>query len=84
MTTVQRVFKVERQAVFSRWAEQANNSSGFNEPGIGDGFQSYELLGGNTLEIPVYWSRLSLLRGRFDFNQRGTPYWPAALLRCQA
>jgi hypothetical protein len=67
MTQVKRVFKVDGKPFFPIGA-QANNSSGFNEKEAETAFKAIKTLGGNTLEMPVYWGQVEPKEGKFDFT----------------
>jgi beta-galactosidase GanA len=63
---IKRIFTVDGKPFFPLGG-QARNSSGYNDAESETAFRAVELIGGNTLEIPVYWDQVEPQEGAFDF-----------------
>jgi len=64
---MQRLFTVDGRPFFPLGG-QACNSSGYSDDEAAAAFRAIELIGGNTLEIPVYWEQMEPVEGQFDFS----------------
>ena len=63
---IKRIFTVDGKPFFPLGG-QARNSSGYNDAESETAFRAVKLIGGNTLEIPVYWDQVEPQEGAFDF-----------------
>ena len=63
---IKRIFTVDGKPFFPLGG-QARNSSGYNDAESETAFRAVKLIGGNTLEIPVYWDQVEPQEGVFDF-----------------
>jgi hypothetical protein len=63
---IKRIFTVDGKPFFPLGG-QARNSSGYNDTESEMAFRAVKLIGGNMLEIPVYWDQVEPQEGVFDF-----------------
>ena len=47
---------------------QAHNSSAYTEGEMLSAWKALELMGGNTMEAPIYWDQIEPEEGKFDFS----------------
>ena len=66
MLEMRRVFTVDGRPFFPLGG-QARNSSGYDAGECESAFKAVKLLGGNSLEVPVYWEQIEPEEGQFDF-----------------
>lgn len=66
MADIKRIFQVDGKPFFSLGG-QSRNSSGYNRAEAETAFRALKQLGGNTLEIPVYWEQVEPVEGQFSW-----------------
>ena len=47
---------------------QAHNSSAYAESEMLSAWKALDLMGGNTMEVPIYWDKIEPEEGQFDFS----------------